>query len=255
MDQLVEMLFNRMDDWRHFPDYQLERRADILFSLYLPTILSQKLGKKISEHIIPEFPFLIDPKVTDKESNQSKKVDFLAFTDNFTEAFYVELKTDSRSVVPSQRRFYEEVVNQEFTTILKDVVTIFNNTDKNARMKYFHLLRQLEKLRLLVIPDKLKSIMGGSNHRGYRDPTIRFTYNDIVKKRQVVYIQPSTLIDAQPCHSENNTVVITFDEVANSIRDNHLDHFSQRFAESVRRWGFTKAGAQLREELISATPA
>ena len=28
-------LFDRLDEWRDFPNYQLERRADIFFSLYL----------------------------------------------------------------------------------------------------------------------------------------------------------------------------------------------------------------------------
>lgn len=30
MDPITQ-LFDRMDDWRHFPNYQLERRADIFF--------------------------------------------------------------------------------------------------------------------------------------------------------------------------------------------------------------------------------
>jgi len=39
----IDTLFNRMDAWRHFPNYQLERRADIFFALYLPEVLEAKL--------------------------------------------------------------------------------------------------------------------------------------------------------------------------------------------------------------------
>ena len=29
----IDTLFDRMDAWRHFPNYQLERRADVFFAL------------------------------------------------------------------------------------------------------------------------------------------------------------------------------------------------------------------------------
>jgi hypothetical protein len=32
----IDTLFDRMDAWRHLPNYQLERRADIFFAMYLP---------------------------------------------------------------------------------------------------------------------------------------------------------------------------------------------------------------------------
>lgn len=42
MDRICA-LFDRMDNWRHLPSYQLERRADLIFSLYLPEVLVAKL--------------------------------------------------------------------------------------------------------------------------------------------------------------------------------------------------------------------
>jgi hypothetical protein len=44
---LIETLFDRMDGWRHLPNYQLERRADLFFSLYLPTAVEAKLGFEV----------------------------------------------------------------------------------------------------------------------------------------------------------------------------------------------------------------
>lgn len=37
----IDTLFKRMDAWRHFPNYQLERRADIFFSLRFATALCE----------------------------------------------------------------------------------------------------------------------------------------------------------------------------------------------------------------------
>lgn len=48
----IDTLFNRMDAWRHLPNYQLERRADLFFSLYLPEVLEAKLGFLVGDTII-----------------------------------------------------------------------------------------------------------------------------------------------------------------------------------------------------------
>ncbi|NDP20943.1 MAG: hypothetical protein GZ091_07680 [Paludibacter sp.] len=52
---LIDQLFDRLDDWRNLPAYQLERRSDIFFSLYLKDIIQSYYQQKV-EHIIPEFP-------------------------------------------------------------------------------------------------------------------------------------------------------------------------------------------------------
>jgi hypothetical protein len=36
----LNQMFEMLDRWRHLPAYQLERRADILFAIYLPGFLS-----------------------------------------------------------------------------------------------------------------------------------------------------------------------------------------------------------------------
>lgn len=38
----INDLFDNLDTWRHLPAYQLERCADIFFSLYLPDLLLNK---------------------------------------------------------------------------------------------------------------------------------------------------------------------------------------------------------------------
>lgn len=49
-------IFDKMDRWRNLPNYQLERRADIFFAIYLKTVLEAKYSVQLKEQIIPEFP-------------------------------------------------------------------------------------------------------------------------------------------------------------------------------------------------------
>ena len=46
-----------LDRWRHFPAYQLERRADVFFALYLPGIVEHALGVKVDSRVIPVEPW------------------------------------------------------------------------------------------------------------------------------------------------------------------------------------------------------
>ena len=55
-DPTIGDLFDMLDTWRHFPKYQLERRADLYFALFLPDILESHYGVKFNREVIPEFP-------------------------------------------------------------------------------------------------------------------------------------------------------------------------------------------------------
>ena len=97
----ILQLFDRMDDWRHFPNYQLERRADILFSLYLCEVLESKLGFAIRDELAPEFPVRIGTIYPDIPSDKSYKIDYLAMSASGKRPVFVELK--NRRAVPSYR--------------------------------------------------------------------------------------------------------------------------------------------------------
>ena len=77
----VTRLFDLLDQWRHFPAYQLERRADIFFALYLPGIIEHALGVKVDARVIPEFP------IRKEHSRRSTKVDYLALSEDRSSAF------------------------------------------------------------------------------------------------------------------------------------------------------------------------
>ena len=45
-DPTIDGVFELLDKWRHLPGYQLERRADIYFAMFLPDVLRETVGLK-----------------------------------------------------------------------------------------------------------------------------------------------------------------------------------------------------------------
>jgi hypothetical protein len=64
-----------MDRWRHLPAYQLERRADIFFSAYLPAVVAEHVGVRVSPSVVPELPVLRSLFGREREGCSSVKVD------------------------------------------------------------------------------------------------------------------------------------------------------------------------------------
>ena len=99
----IECVFDLLDRWRHLPAYQLERRADIFFALFLPEVLGAHLSKQencsveINPTLIPEFP------IKKRDSNQSINVDYFALSQDGERAFLIELKTDMKSIGKSKK--------------------------------------------------------------------------------------------------------------------------------------------------------
>ena len=75
----IEKIFDLLKKWYKFPKYQLERRVDIFFALYLPDILKKKRKnyvideEKKYDYIIPEFP------LRKKDSYASNNADYAVF--------------------------------------------------------------------------------------------------------------------------------------------------------------------------------
>src|SRR6266498_6019200 len=92
-------IFDRLDRWRHFPVYQLERHADIFLSFYLKDLLERQYGHTIRDVVVPEFPIKRDiVNIVDNESAKASElsinVDFVLFSTDGNAVHFVELKTD-----------------------------------------------------------------------------------------------------------------------------------------------------------------
>lgn len=226
MDQ-IGALFDNLDLWRHYPDYQLERRVDIFFSLYLHEILEEKLNVKIIDEFIPEFP--IQKKLIDKKSNMSYKIDYFTMTADGTTPIFVELKTDDDSRNKDQDDYLNEARNTGLVNLLKGIKEISLVT--SSKQKYFKFFKQLEKMNLVQIPESLEQLMKQTSLIGYKKKIqeIMIIANPS-KNAEILYIQPNG--------KEKN--IINFQEIAKII-ERHTDPVSRRFVQSLRKWAQIKA--------------
>ena len=97
--ETASRVFDLLDSWRDLPAYQLERRADIYFAVYLPNFLAHRFNIVMNCSLIPEFPVhfrTIYPHIS-REKDDSCKIDYVALTRDLRQVFFVELKTDSSS--------------------------------------------------------------------------------------------------------------------------------------------------------------
>jgi hypothetical protein len=137
---MINDLFNLLDHWREFPNYQLERRADIFFAVHLKALLKQTIGVNVID-IIPELPIRIGTIYPEIGINKSYKVDYAAFTDD-GKVVLVELKTDDGSTRDSQYRYYYKSIEVGFPKIMEGLLEIFDATDYKS--KYLNLINALK---------------------------------------------------------------------------------------------------------------
>ncbi len=226
---LIDQFFDRMDDWRHLPNYQLERRADLIFSLYLGQVLHFKTKVEISDLFVPEFPVRIGTIYPNIPIDKSYKIDYVALSKGGDVAYLVELKTEGASRRKSQDKYLAASQAAGMTALLEGVLRIFRAT--KAKRKYFYLLKKLEAMGLLEISTKLEEIMRRKSLRGANEASesVRITSN--VSRCEVLYIQPNG----------DGEQVVSFATLADIIEKND-DPFAKRFAQSLREWAQVKAG-------------
>ena len=221
MNNHVNILFERLENWRHLPNYQLERRTDIFFSLYLTGLIEAKMNCKLSEVVIPEFP-VKRTLVTDKKpSNKSYKIDYVAFENDFSRVFLVELKTDLFSRRKEQDDYLCRAKEQGFDKVLVGLVDIFKATQ--SRRKYLYLFDQLRKLGLVDIPNEVREAILEGRRARFDQIEITVTNMD----SEIIYIQPRQRDDGE--------IVIDFDFI-NEYLDKQSDEFSALFRKYLTKW-------------------
>lgn len=198
--------------WRHFPSYQLERRADIFFSIYLADILFCKFGLQV-ESIIPEFPIRVGT-ICSSSNNKSFKADYFVKTKNSSRLILVELKTDDGSVREEQLEYLKRAKEVGLEKLLEGIREIYRAT--NSKDKYQYLLNNLHKMGLISL----------ENNGEFK---ILPDHYEI----EILHIMPNK--------SKKIENTITFQEIVEIVRQ-HNDELSLRFSESLLKWAETKAG-------------
>ena len=229
-DRSIASLFHRLDTWRHLPAYQLERRADVFFGLFLPDALNHHLRSRnisIDPRVIPEFPLgQIDTK-------RSDKADYFALSTDGMYAFLVELKTDLRSSRRKQDQYLEEASKRGMKRLLRELKSMAKTRIRATRQKYFHLLQTLADLGLMKLPPNLE-------HKTYALPAARGVYEciDAIKLTrkmptlEVIYLLP---------RPRKNLNCVDFGTLAGIVE--HQGEIGGQFAYYLRRWAEEEAGS------------
>ncbi len=225
----IQTLFDRMDSWRHLPNYQLERRADVFFSLYLPAVLQAKLGFSVGDKIIPEFPVRIGTIYPDIPIDKSYKIDYVLLSADTEKAVLVELKTEDLSRREKQDKYLLASRKAGFAALVAGVLDIFRAT--NSKRKYYALLELMESMGLIQIPSEMKEIMSRSSLQGANEASYSIKITKSVTESIIVYVQPNGV----------GNDIINFEEFSATVKKDG-DPVSIRFAQSIQQWATTKAG-------------
>jgi hypothetical protein len=145
--EAINAMLNNLDTWRHFPKYQMERRADLFFSLFLREIIQDSKftdSKTLRKEILPEFPF------KNVESlHTTVNFDYVLFSEDLQTAFIVELKTDSNSAGDLNNPYLAGLSenNVTFTDIMNGLLQVAKKS--RHKMKYYCLLKELENIGII----------------------------------------------------------------------------------------------------------
>ena len=210
-DTLIHNLFDMLDDWRSLPAYQLERRADIFFALYLKEILKANIeDHPVIDYIIPEFPIRKGNLKVEKDNprpNLSFKIDYLAVSVSSKTIFLVELKTENDSFSEKQKDMMDEICHWSVSELVENIISI----KKASKSKKYNSL--IDKLKEMGWIDNTGQIVSMQDY-----------------KMKVVYIMPN-----DKNVTDERLKIITFKEVIESIKSNE-DGLTGRFITSLERW-------------------
>ncbi|MCM1302408.1 MAG: hypothetical protein NC226_11905 [Bacteroides cellulosilyticus] len=217
MENLTK-LFDLLTDWRELPAYQLERRADIFFALYLDDLLKHCGYFAPDERltIIPEFP------AKHADSHQSDRIDYMVYSER--KIVYVELKTDNRSIRSEQAEYLHNIQQKDLKEVFGNIISIYHATA--ARKKY---LKLIEKLDRWIDYDKAQQVENRC--------TLRYDNIAQVESVKVVYILP-TKDDRYEHRQICFDTPIYFDTLIEMLRlpEYADDPIAQAFADALAKW-------------------
>ena len=236
---MIENIFENLTQWRNLPNYQLERRADIFFSLYLSDIIEFKTGINDIWHFIPEFPVaikVISEKINGQQTvnNKSYKIDYLAIGENSNKVIFLELKTDNSSRQKKQDWYLQAAKEAGLGNLLKGLIDIFVAT--KSREKYYHLFLMLKNIGLLnfdpMLETKIRERQTATEVEAEINKIEVMVNEKSGMKPEILYIQPEGTA----------TNIVNFENVAEVILKKYNDPVSIEFAKALTHWSKTKAG-------------
>lgn len=238
----VEKIFQNLTLWRNLPKYQLERRADIFFSLYLKEIMDAKLSThhnrvQLSPVIIPEFP------LRHGNEHHTVNVDYVMFSKSLSTVYLIEFKTDMGSLRDEQFEYLFKAKKQieeaggGFEGILTDLCPVFKAT--GDKQKYFHLFHQLEELGLVSMPSGISDKLYPKCRQGVSSLIDDIKVVKNITSCEIVMLQPTKFTEDNmkkvKSYDLNALHQITFADVVSCLKDIESP-FASIFSRYVAAW-------------------
>lgn len=217
-------IFQKLTEWKKYPNYQMERRADIFFGFYMNEILSAKFGGNF-DVILPEFPLwkerMRNPNNIDTSADMlSVKADYLCLDTTCMKAVLVELKTDDGSVRPTQLEDMDAAASTELKILLEDLVDIRQRS--SSKDKYDVLLSELARVGLIAKGDagaKQWSVLPTATAYG---------------KPQLLLIKPGSAVVPR-CDGKPPLYMISFGELSKQFSASN-DEALYTFGQALHQW-------------------
>ena len=241
----------QLDEWRHLPSYQLERRVDVLLGMMLPRIL-QGFPEGSDLEAIPEFPLhkrLL--RLKKARGNESVNVDFAVFCVSETDKYLtlVELKTDDDSTRDEQFRNMLEAKKEGAGTVLQGVINAANTSHEGR--KYAQLIWRMLKLRCMYIDGSCEKTL--TSQETYRRMCMSSDRPGLARHFRSLRVHDEWLKDVDmelvlihpkkdPCEEvKKHFRCICFCEAADAI-EGHQPPIGSLLAGFLRRWACQEAG-------------
>ena len=222
MEDKIEQIFELLKKWYEYPKYQLERRLDIFFSIYLPEILKEKGIYIELNDIFPEFP------LKKENNNLSTNADYAIFdnNDDETNLYLIELKTEMNSISNEKKQllYYKQVQKKKIIDLIKEIIEIQKNSKQWK--KYEKLLEDIE--------ERYNFIKISSKEREKKTEWIVNDNNSkILGNIKIIYLVPNNSED-KLLKQENNFQVIYFDDIIELIENKYNDKLSKEFCSILK---------------------
>lgn len=220
----LDTVFANLDRWRNFPGYQLERRTDIFFSVYLKGLLEEVTGTPLEEEMIPELPVKLNLVWAERLGNKSVKVDYALFAKDRSRVYFIELKTHGGSRRDAQDHYLATSERLGFRAIVGGFCSILLET--KAHQKYHHLTAALARLGYLTLPADLAAHIYPQPKRGLTERLRAIQVSALESSVEVLYVQPN------PTEGVRS---IDFAQFAEFV-GRHDDPLSKVFATHLLSW-------------------
>ena len=248
MSAIYEVL-RQLDEWRHLPGYQLERRVDILFGMFLPKVIESVFDVHVDE-VIPEFPLhkglLKCPPNVECGPHHSVKVDFAVFgtKGDKKKVFLVELKTDDNSLNQEQLKNMQVAQRVRSKAVLEAVRELAQHSPQ--KRKYAHLVWKLYELNCLELCNRAEFV----NMRLEEDrPRLKSAFEKLSVAQEWCEANVE-LVVILPTEKKKEEIpsgfeVLTFAQFAEHLEDGNQPFESSDvsvFADYLRHWAGIEAG-------------